>query len=247
MTLARSIRSEWVKLVSLRSAWWTLVAMVAWTAGIAVFVGVTHSLQPDDTVLGGSLTGITLAQLLAATSGVLMITREHATGTIRSTLAATPRRGIMLAAKLAVTVVVTLVTGLVAAVAAHVIGLVMLSGEGYAPGRPWPALLGVAACLAVTAALGLAVGTLVRHSAGAVTAMLGVILLPGLLGPLLGDLRRWAGGASPMAALQKLTQSSDAVPGELGTLAAWPSLGLVTAATAVVLALAAVMLVRRDA
>ena len=247
MTLARSIRSEWVKLVSLRSAWWTLVAMVAWTAGIAVFVGATHSLQPDDTVLGGSLTGITLAQLLAATSGVLMITREHTTGTIRSTLAATPRRGTVLAAKLAVTVVVTLVTGLVAAVAAYVIGLVMLSGEGYAPGRPWPALLGVAACLAVTAALGLAVGMLVLHSAGAVTAMLGVILLPGLLGPLLGDFRRWAGGASPMAALQKLTQSSDAVPGELGTLAAWPSLGLVTAATAVVLALAAVILVRRDA
>ena len=247
MTLARSIRSEWVKLVSVRSAWWTLVAMVAWTAGIAVFVGATHSLQPDDTVLGGSLTGITLAQLLAATSGVLMITREHTTGTIRSTLAATPRRGTVLAAKLAVTVVVTLVTGLVAAVAAYVIGLVMLSGEGYAPGRPWPALLGVAACLAVTAALGLAVGTLVRHSTGAVTAMLGLILLPGLLGPLLGDLQRWAGGASPMAALQKLTQSSDAVPGELGTLAAWPSLALVTAATAVVLALAAVMLIRRDA
>ena len=153
----------------------------------------------------------------------------------------------MLAAKLAVTLAVMFVAGLVAAVAAHQIGLAMLSGQGYAPGRPWPALLGVAACLAVTAALGLAVGTLVRHSAGAVTAMIGVILLPGLIGPLLGDLQRWVGGASPMAALQKLTQSSDAVPGELGTLAAWPSLGLVTVATAGALLVAAVVLARRDA
>jgi ABC-2 type transport system permease protein len=221
--------------------------MVAGTGGFAVFVGATHSLQPDDTVLGGSLTGITLAQLLAAASGVLTITREHAAGTIRATLAATPRRGTVLAAKLVVTVATTFVTGLVAAVAAHGIGLAMLSGEGYAQGRPWPALLGVAACLAVTAALGLAVGTVVRHSAGAVTAMIGVILLPGVIGPLFGDLQRWVGGASPMAALQKLTQSSDAVPGELGALAAWPSLGLVASATAGALLLAAVMLARRDA
>jgi ABC-2 type transport system permease protein len=246
MSMADTVRSEWTKLASVRSALWTLAAMVAATAGIAVFVGLTNSLQPDDTVLGGSLTGVTLAQLMAAAWGVLVMSREYASGTIRSTLAATPRRGRVLAAKLVVTLAVTFAAGLVAAVAAARIGAVLLAGEGYAPGRPWPALLGVAACLAVTAGLGLAVGTIVRSTAGAVTAMTGVILLPGLLGPLLGGLRRWVAGASPLAALQKLAQSSDAAAAEAGTLGAWPSIGLVTAATAAALLVAVAVLTRRD-
>ena len=73
------------------------------------------------------------------------------------------------------------------------------------------------------------------------------IELPSLVGPLFGDLQRWVAGASAMAALQKLTQSSDAVAGEVGTLAAWPSLALVTAATAGALLVAAALLRGRDA
>ena len=61
-----------------RSALWTLAAMAASVLGIAVFVGATGSLQPDDTVLGGSLTGATFGLLVGASVGVLVISREYA-------------------------------------------------------------------------------------------------------------------------------------------------------------------------
>jgi len=79
--------------------------------------------------------------------------------------------------------------------------------------------------------LGVGVGTIVRHSAGAVAAVIGVVLLPGFVAPLLGDLQRWLGGASLNGVLQKLTQSSDATHDAVGSLGAWPSLAVVAAYT----------------
>ena len=80
----QAVHSEWTKLRSLRSAMWTLAAMAGGILGIAVFVGATGSLQPDDTVLGGSLTGAGFGLLVGASFGVLMMAREYAAGTIRT-------------------------------------------------------------------------------------------------------------------------------------------------------------------
>jgi ABC-2 type transport system permease protein len=242
----QALHSEWTKLRSLRSALWTLAAMAGCILGIAVFVGATRSLQPDDTVLGGSLTGAGFGLIVGASFGVLMMTREYAAGTIRTTLTACPRRLTVLAAKATLTAVAMFVVALPACVLAHQIGTVTLSGHGYAPGAPWPALLGVAACYPVTGLLGLAVGTLLRHSAGAITTMTAAVLAPSLFGPLLGDWRQWVAGASPLAALQKLSQTSDAAPDVVGSLSAWSSLGLVCGYAAVALAAAAALLQSRD-
>jgi ABC-2 type transport system permease protein len=242
----QALRSEWTKLRSLRSALWTLAAMAGGILGIAVFVGATRSLQPDDTVLGGSLTGAGAGLLVGTSFGVLMMTREYAAGTIRTTFTACPRRLTVLAAKATLTAVAMFVVALVACVLADQIGTVMLSGHGYAPGAPWPALLGVAACFSVTGLLGLAVGTLLRHSAGAITTMTAAILAPSLFGPLLGDWQRWVAGASPLAGLEKLSQTSDAAPDVVGSLGAWSSLGLVCGYAAVALAAAAALLQSRD-
>lgn len=95
--------------------------------------------------------------------------------------------------------------------------------------------------------LGLAVGTLVRHSAGAVTTVIGLLLLPSLFGPLFGNAERWIAGLSPTAALEKLTQTSDAAAGTVGSLGPWPSLLLVAACTAAVSLAALLLLRRRDA
>lgn len=242
-----ALLSEWTKIRTVRSAVWSLVAMAACLLGIAVFVGATNSLQPDDTILGGSLTGATIGLIIGASFGVLVISREYATGTIRPTLLACPRRLTVLAAKAVVTAASMFVVALVACFLAYQIGTVMLSGQGYASGEPWPALLGVAACFSVTGVLGLAVGTVLRHSAGAITTMIAVLLLPSLLGPLLGDLERWIAGASPLAALQKLAQSSDASPDMAGSLGAWPSLALVCGYAVVALLGAVALLRSRDA
>lgn len=239
------MRSEWTKLRSLRSATWTLAAMAGGILGIAVFVGATRSLQPDDTVLGGSLTGAGFGLIVGASFGVLMMTREYAAGTIRTTFTACPRRLTVLAAKATLTAVAMFVVALGACLLAHQIGAVMLAGDGYAPGAPWPALLGVAACFSVTGLLGLAVGTLLRHSAGAITTMVAAILAPSLFGPL-GDWQRWVTGASPLAALEKLSQTSDAAPDVVGSLGAWPSLALACGYAAVALGGAAALLRTRD-
>jgi ABC-2 type transport system permease protein len=242
-----AMRSEWTKLRTVRSAVWTLAAMAAFVLGTAVFVGGTRSLQPDDTVLGGSLTGATFGLIVGASFGVLMMSREYATGTIRATLTACPRRGVVLAAKATVTAGSMFVVALGACLLAYQVGTAMLSGAGYAPGAPMPALLGVALCFSVTGLFGLAVGTVLRHSAGAITTMIAVIMLPSLLGPLLGDGGRWVAGASPVAALQKLSQSSDAAPDVVGSLGAWPSLWLVCGYGLLALLGAVLLFQRRDA
>jgi hypothetical protein len=74
--------------------------------------------------------------------------------------------------------------------------------------------------------LGLALGALLRHTAGAVLAVAAVALLPQLLAPLAGELRGWIAGAGPVTMLQKLAQSSDAAPAVAGGLGAVASPGL---------------------
>ena len=245
--LRRAVAAEVIKLRSARSLRWTFVAFATLTPVMAVFVGLTGSLQPDDTVMGGSLTAAPMAQLVAAAFGALVMTGEYSTGTIRPTFTALPCRGTVLVAKATVVAVPVFAAGLVSALAGVGIGAVLLAGDGYATGDPFPALVGVAASLAALAVLGLAVGALLRHSAGAIAAIAGVVLLPALVAPVFGDLQRWIAGASPTSALEKMTQTSDAAPELVGSLGAWPSLAVVVVYTAAGVAAAATMLRRGDA
>lgn len=111
---------------------------------------------------------------------------------------------------------------LVSCALAVAVGGVLLPAS-YPAGEALPALFGIAGSFAVAGLLGLAVGTLVRHSAGAVTTVIGLLLLPSLFGPLLGGVRRWIAGLSPTAALEKLTQTSDATAETVGGLGPSPS------------------------
>jgi ABC-2 type transport system permease protein len=242
----RIVRAEWTKLRTVRSMFWIFLAMVLVTAGPAVFVGATESLQPDDTVLGGSLTGAIVGQLVAAAIGALAVSGEYGTGLILSTFVAMPGRGSVLAAKAVVVAVPVYVAALASCGVAFLIGSAMLSGGGFATGSLWPELFGIALCFSGTALVGLALGALLRHPAGAVSAATGLILLPGLLGPLFGDLQRWVAGVSPAAPLRKLAQSSDATAETVGGLGAWASLTVLCASTLVMLLLAGSVLRRRD-
>lgn len=245
--MIRVLRSEWTKFASLRSLWWTALSVIPFLGGLAVFVGMTESLQPDDTVLGGSLTGAVVGQVAVAVLGVLAVSGEYGSGMIRTTFTVTPSRAQVLGAKAAVAGAVELMSGLAAAVVAYGIGAYLLSGAGYAEGEPMPALLGVALCLAATAVLGAAVGALVRHPAGAIMTVVAFLMLPALLAPLFGDLQGWVSGASPQVVLQKMTQSSDVPAASAGSLDAWPSLGLLAAYAIILMTVATVWTSRRDA
>ncbi|GAA1945691.1 ABC transporter permease subunit [Streptomyces durmitorensis] len=238
---------EWTKFASLRSTRWTLLVTGVLTVVGAVFVGLSGSLQPDDTVLGGSLTLGVISLMVAGAVGALTVCGEYASGTITATLTAVPRRGRVLAAKAALLACLLYVTGLVCCTAAYLVGGAVLEDGKYARGEPLPALFGIAGLFALVGLVGLAVGTLLKHSAGAVVTVVGVLMLPSLFGPLLGDLQRWVAGATPTAALEKLTQTSDASPETVGSLGAWPSLALVAGYTLLLLGVAAWRLRRRDA
>jgi len=133
---------------------------------------------------------------------------------------------------------------LVSAGVAFGAGVTLLDGDKYATGEAFPAVLGVALTIASIAVLGVGIGTAIRHSAGAVVALVGVVLLPGLLAPLFGDAQRWVGGASFTGVMEKMTQSSDATHQTVGSLGAWSSLAVVVAYTTATM-LAAVWVLRR--
>jgi ABC-2 type transport system permease protein len=242
-----ALYSEVTKFLTVRSTLVVSAVLGMVLPILAVFVAATESLRPDDTILGASvLGGAAIAQVLAASLGATLVTGEYRTGMVFVTLAACPRRLVVLAAKASVAAGATFVVILPSAAAAYGIGVVMLGGDRYATGDPIPALVGVAGAIASVAALGVALGTIVRHSAGAVAAVVGVVVLPGLLAPLLGDLQRWIGGASLQGVLQKLTQSSDATHEVVGSLGAWGSLAVVVACTGATLLSAVWVLRHRD-
>lgn len=243
--LREALACEWIKFRSVRATVWTTVATALLPLLGAVFVAGSGSLQDDDTVLGGSLTLAVVAQMLAGVVGALTVSGEYGSGTIRTTLAACPRRATVLAAKGLLLAGLLAVLALLSCTGAYLLGGALLADD-YAQGEPLPALFGVAASFAVAGLLGLAIGTLVRHSAGSVTAVVGVMILPSMLGPLLGGAQRWVAGISPTAALEKLTQTSDATAEAVGSLTAWPSLLLVAGYTAALLLAATVALRARD-
>lgn len=239
---------EWTKFVTLRSN-----LVVTGIVGLvlplfAVLVAATESLQPDDTILGASvLGGAVLAQMLAAALGATLVTGEMRSGMMRTTLVACPRRLAVLAAKSTVAAGVVFVVILAAALLAFGVGVVLLDGATYATGDPLPAVIGVGLAIALMAVLGVAIGALVRHAAGAVMVGVGIVLLPEFISPLLGQYQRWLGGGSLGGVMQKLTQSSDATHEAVGSLGAWPSLAVVSVYTLVAVGLAVWVLRRRDA
>jgi hypothetical protein len=178
--------------------------------------------------------------------GVLVITGEYGSGTIRSSLAAMPRRGVLLTAKIAIVGLTTLVVGEALSFLSFFEGQAILSG-GAAPtatlGQPG-VLRAVAlsgAFLALFALLGLGVGTVIRHTAGSIAVFAGITLLvPVLLHSLSENITRLAPELIFANSVAAVVPQGDAVSVTLGVVL------MVTYCTAV-LALGAVLLQRRDA
>jgi len=210
--------------------------------------------------LAGTFAGLIAVVVI----GVMFITAEYRRGMIRTTLAASPRRGRVLAAKAIVLAAVTFAAGLVAAAVTVPLGERLLHENGN-PIPPVTALTwlqvvaGTAALLAVAAVLGLAVGTLLRRSAGAVTAVIAGIVLPYLLavtpGILPAGAEQWLVRVTPAAAfavqqsIQQYPQvTQDYTPGNgYFPLAPWAGFAVLCAWTAAALVLALFLLRRRDA
>lgn len=255
VTTTSVIRSEWIKFRTLRSSWIVMAATVLAVIGIGMLVSYftnTHwaSMAPDDRAhfnpVDRSLTGVNLAQLTVGVLGVLFITGEYGTGMIRSTLGAAPTRTPVLVAKAAVFAVVTFLTGVVATVVAFVAGQGLLGSHGVGWGFAGAerAVFGAALYLTLVGLLGVALGFLIRSTAGGIGALFGVLLiLPVIFEALPSSWNNAVGPYLPAnagGALWGLHHDS-------AVLAPWAGFGILCAWVAAALISAGVVLRRRDA
>src|SRR5215468_7088124 len=116
MTFAGALRSEFTKIRSVRSTYWTLLAMLVVVVGfgaLASYGAATHHPGPDFDPTMQSLGGLYIGQLVIGVLGVLVISSEYSTGMIRTTLTTNPHRGLMIAAKAVVFTVVAFASSLI--------------------------------------------------------------------------------------------------------------------------------------
>jgi ABC-2 type transport system permease protein len=182
---------EWRKLRSVRSTWWTLAVFAAAMVGLAILIGLKTPAHPDPSYdpTENGFAGLAIGQLALGALGVLALSTEFTSGSIRATFAAVPRRGWVLAAKAVVIAAVTLGAGEVLAIASFAAGQAAVPHAHVhaALGQPGVlrAVLMAGAYPALIALIGLGLGALIRHTAGAISAMVGVVfVLPLILLPL---------------------------------------------------------------
>jgi ABC-2 type transport system permease protein len=256
-TFGDVLRSERTKLRSVRSTFWALTVAVVLGIGFGAAISaaaahgyakssVSDKLSWDPT--GISTSGLAIGSLAIVVLGVLYITSEYSSGMIRTSLIAVPKRGRVLAAKSVVYAVVTFVVGEVLSFVAFFLGQELISGHApqAALGDPGVAraVVGAGLYLAVLAVLSVAAGTLLRHSAAAITGMVAVLfVLPGIAQALPDSWRHPVTEFWPTQAGSQLLS----VYHSAHTLQPWPGFGVMCLFVAIVYAIAWMMLNRRDA
>lgn len=255
ISLARVIRSEWIKLRSLRSTWAMLLSIVAVMIGFAALAAAvsTGSVAApggdDGPSFGGSdplstvLTGAEFGVLLIGVLGCLAGAREYGSRMITATVAAVPRRWQVVVAKAVTLTAVMLPTALVASFAAFGVGMSILSASGeetvsLADGDVLTSVIGMAAYMTAIALLGLTVGIMLRSVAASIAVLVaGIMVIPGLAGALLPDSWDEVLKYLPEQAASSFTSldSSGTLSGTAGALAltGWVAAALIGAIVAI--------------
>jgi ABC-2 type transport system permease protein len=183
------VRSEWIKLRSIRSTFWCYAILVVVTIGMAALVGANTNSGGQDlptdiangTFVNANTVGVLLSSLVVGVLGVLIITGEYGTGQVRSTFTADPRRSGVILAKATVLAVTTFVVSAVATWIGVLISLPLLAGNGVEPEIGDPSvflpILGSSVFLTLLALLAYGIGLLVRSSAGGIAITLGLLLV----------------------------------------------------------------------
>ena len=257
VTQARVVFSEWTKLHSLRSTRWSLLAGVLLTIAFPlIFAAVTSShwgtMTPHERAdrhpLDIALAGVNVSQLAIAVLGVLMITGEYSTGMIRASFTAVPKRLPVLWAKLGVYAVVAFVLMLPSVVIAFFASQAILSRHhilqiSFSDPGVARAVIGGAVYLMMVGVFALAIGAILRNTAGGIATFAAIFFI---IPPLLNVLpTSWNDAINPYLP-SEAGRSIFSLTHGAHSLAAGPGLALFAAYTALVIAIAAVLLVRRD-
>ncbi len=257
-----ALRAEWTKLRTVAGTWWLMLGAVALTIAASAGIAASTHLSPggpggageDPTKL--SLIGVDLGQAVVAVLAVLLVTDEYATGMIRVTLAATPRRAAVLGAKAIGIAGLALITGAAAVTGCLIAGRLLLPAAGLDPAHGYAlvsiahqatlrAAVGSVLYLGLIALLALGIGTVFRDTAVSTGIALGLLYLPPLLAELLsGPWRRDLHQLAPMTAGLSIqaTRNLRSLP-----ISPWAGLGVLAAWAAGALLVGLAVLTARDA
>lgn len=261
MSTAGLLSSEWTKIRSVRSTVWSLLAFVVVAIGFSTLVAfvvsdnwdkpgphpehVTLLTDPTAVIFGA---GFGIGQLALCVLGVIVISSEYSTGAIRSSLLAVPRRIPMLAAKAAVFAVIDVVVSAVTVFAVFFIAVAILrSHVSITLSQPGVtrAVIGGILYLTVLGLFALAIGGLIRHTAGAIATVIALVLVvPPLISLIPGTIANHIHGYLPTVAGVLIGQTRQQ-PADV--LSPWQGFGVFCLWTAVLLAASGWLLVRRDA
>ena len=252
----RSVRAEWTKLRTLPGAAWLLAALAVLTIGLSAVVawsldgrGCTGPAGCDPDLTRFSLAGVYAGQVAAAVLGALAATSDYASGTIRPTMLANPRRGEVLAAKAAVVTGLVLAAALLGVLGSVLAGRLLLPGNGFTPARGYQlpsladgptlrAAAGTVLYLTLVALLALGLGMAVRDTAATLTAVLALLFLTPMLAPFVTDpvWQRRLDRSAPMTAglavqaTKRLAELPIGPWAGLSVLAGWAAAGVLAGA-----------------
>jgi ABC-type transport system involved in multi-copper enzyme maturation permease subunit len=259
VTQVAVVRSEWIKVRSLRSTWFSLLAAVLMIDGLGTLFSGLHAHRVQQGVgpgghIGGldatqvSLRGVFLAQLAIGVLGVLVVTGEYSTGMIRSSMAAVPHRQPVLIAKAAVFALLVFVVSVLGTLAGFLLGQQAQASTHAQATLSTPgavrAIVGGALYLSLIGLLGLGLGFLIRNTAGAIATLFGIVLVAPLLtnalpAPYSTDVAKYL----PLNAGTQIITTINPDPTMLGP---WAGIGITALYALVALLAGALILKRRD-
>ena len=250
--------TEWIKLRSVRSTVWTLLATVVIGIGLGAIVTSAQAARFDTRSLvaqqtfdptRSSLSGFLFAQLAIGVLGVLIVSAEYSTGTIRATFSAVPRRPLVLVAKASLFGAIVFVVGEVVAFVAFFIGQGILTGHtptaSLSDASALRAVISAGLYLVVLGLLALGLAAIIRHTAAAISAFVGSLFVLPIIAAVLpssfsDDVSRFLPQQIGTVMMTAHYHGSD-------TFGPWTGFCLLCGYAAVSLVVAGVLLVRRDA
>lgn len=256
-TFGGAVRSEFTKIFSVRSTYWTLLAMLAVTVGfgaLASWGAASHGTHgPFFDATRQSLAGLYISQLIIGVLGVLVISSEFSTGMIRTTLSTMPRRGTMVAAKAVVFTVVAFAASLITCLASFFLGQALMSSHhmNATLGQPGVlrAVIGGALFLTACGLLAFGLGLLIRHTAGGISAVVGLLFVITVITQFLpsswqNDLDKWM----PALAGGQLWTTMGQPPGSTPTyFGPWAGFAVLCGWAALAVVAGVLSFLRRDA
>jgi ABC-2 type transport system permease protein len=256
VTQRRVALSEWTKLRSVRSTRWSLLATLVLIIGFGIIACIVFEsrwphLSPHERAdfhpLRASLVGVNFAQLAIGVLGVLVITAEYSTGMIRATFSAVPKRLPVLWGKALVFGAVAFVISLPAVFIVFFVGQAILSGQHINIGISHPgvirALFGAALFLTVMGLFGLGLGAIVRNTAAGIALLAAIVFV---LPPIIGLLPTSVADSINPYLPSNAGGAVWTINPDPHTLAPWAGLALFAGYAALAIAIAAVLLNRRD-